>query len=63
MVKKGDTVVWTNKDSAPHTVTGGSLNSGTLSGGQTYSFTFNAAGTVSYACSFHPSMTGKVVVQ
>ena len=63
-VKKGDTVVWTNKDSAPHTVTGdGGLDSGTLSGGQTYSFTFATAGTFSYKCNFHPSMAGKVIVQ
>ena len=62
-IKKGDMVVWTNKDSAPHTVTGDGLNSGTLSGGQTYSFAFNTAGTFSYKCNFHPSMTGKVIVQ
>ena len=62
-IKKGDTIVWTNKDSAPHTVTGGALSSGTLSTGQTYTFTFPSAGTLSYACNFHPSMHGTVVVQ
>ncbi|MFA6076462.1 MAG: cupredoxin family copper-binding protein [Candidatus Paceibacterota bacterium] len=63
-IKKGDTVVWTNKDSAPHTVTGnaGGPKSGTLNQNQTYSFTFNSVGTFSYRCALHPSMTGSVTV-
>lgn len=62
-VKKGDTVVWTNQDSAPHTVTGtGGLNSSTLSAGQSYSFTFSSVGTFTYHCNFHPSMTGSITV-
>ncbi len=63
-VKKGDTIVWTNKDSAPHTVTGdlGTLVSQTLNTNGTYSFTFNTVGTVSYHCAFHPSMKATVVV-
>lgn len=61
-VKKGDTVVWTNKDSAPHTITGTGWGSGTINQGQTYSFTFNSTGTFAYHCNFHPSMTGVVVV-
>lgn len=61
-VKKGDTIVWMNKDSAPHTVTGGNLNSPTLSQNKTYSFVFDKTGTFSYHCSIHPSMTGTVTV-
>ncbi|KKQ02672.1 MAG: Blue (Type 1) copper domain protein [Parcubacteria group bacterium GW2011_GWB1_36_5] len=63
-VKRGDTVVWTNKDSAPHTVTGGNSGpaSNTLNVGGTYNFTFNTAGTFDYHCAFHPSMTGSIVV-
>lgn len=62
-IKVGDSVLWTNKDSAPHTVTGdGGLSSGTLKTNQTYSFTFNTAGTFNYHCAFHPSMTGTVTV-
>jgi len=62
-IKKGDTVVWTNQDSAPHTVTGdGGLNSPTLNQGGKYSFTFGSMGTFTYKCAFHPSMTGSVVV-
>jgi Plastocyanin len=65
-VKKGETVTWTNKDSSPHTVTGtdgAKMDSGTLDQGKTYSFTFDEAGTFTYKCDFHPSMTGTVVVE
>jgi len=65
-VSVGDTVVWTNRDSAGHTVvsdTGNELNSALLSNGQTYSHTFTQAGTYNYHCSIHPSMTGKIIVE
>lgn len=61
-VSKGTTVTWTNKDSAPHTVTGTAFTSETLSQGQSYSYTFNEAGTFEYHCNIHPSMLGKVIV-
>ena len=63
-IKKGDTVVWTNKDSAPHTVTGdsGGPSSPTINSNGSYSFKFDTAGTFSYHCAFHPSMKAKVVV-
>lgn len=63
-IEKGTTVTWTNRDGAPHTVTGigNDINSQTLSQGQTYSYTFNEAGTFDYQCHIHPSMRGKVVV-
>ena len=64
--KKGDMMTWINKDSAPHTVTwdnGGLASSGTLKQGESFSFTFNAVGTFSYRCAFHPSMKGKIIVE
>ncbi|HEY4510476.1 MAG TPA: plastocyanin/azurin family copper-binding protein [Candidatus Paceibacterota bacterium] len=63
-IKKGDAVVWTNGDSAPHTVTGdsGGPASPTIAKGETYSFTFTGAGTFNYHCAFHPSMKGAVMV-
>lgn len=63
-VVKGTTVVWTNQDSAPHTVTGtgGGPASGTLNQGESYSYTFDQAGSFGYRCSIHPSMTGTVTV-
>ena len=65
-IKQGDTVIWTNKDSVPHTVTsdsGNELASSTLSNGATYSHTFNSAGTFDYHCSIHTMMKGKIIVQ
>jgi plastocyanin len=65
-INKGDSVVWTNMDSSSHTVTsdsGSELKSGTLSNGQTYTHTFNTAGTFTYHCSIHPMMTAEIIVQ
>ena len=62
-IPTGTTVVWTNKDSAPHTVTGDGFDSGSLSQGQTFTYTFSQAGTFEYRCTIHPSMPrGKVIV-
>ena len=62
-VKAGTTVVWENYDSAPHTVTGDGLDSGKMSKGDTYEFTFTEPGTYEYYCAYHPSMTAKVIVE
>jgi len=65
-IKSGDTVVWTQQDGAPHTVTAvsgpESFDSGTMGKGQTFSHTFNTPGTYEYKCSIHSSMEGTVVV-
>ena len=62
-VKKNETIVWTNKDSTSHTVTGGDLLSNPLGQGETYSFAYDKTGTFSYHCSIHPSMRGTIVVK
>ena len=65
-IKTGDTVTWTNKDSAQHKIASdlvSEINSDSLSTGQTYSHTFNTAGTFDYHCSIHPSMKAKIIVQ
>lgn len=67
-VKVGDKVTWTNKDSAPHTVSSQPgvekvLDSGTLNQGQTYAFTFTKTGTFDYQCNIHPTMKAKVIVE
>ncbi len=63
-VQVGDTVRWTNLDAATHTVTeeAYAFESGDLLGGETFAFTFDAAGTFGYRCDYHPSMTGWIVV-
>ncbi|MGE5334243.1 MAG: cupredoxin family copper-binding protein [Nitrososphaerota archaeon] len=64
-VKVGTTVTWTNKDTAPHTVTfnDSSLkSSGILRQGDTYTYTFTQTGTFAYYCDLHHYMTAQVVV-
>lgn len=64
-VAPGTTVVWTQKDSAPHTVTsdtGAWAASADLQAGQTFSHTFTTAGTFAYHCAVHPNMTATIVV-
>lgn len=63
-VKAGTTVTWINLDSATHDVISddGTFNSSNMGKDQTYNHTFDKTGTYSYHCSFHPSMTGKIVV-
>jgi len=70
-VAPGDTVTWTNSDTASHTVTSGNPNdnttgtvfdSGLVKAGGTFSFKFTDAGTFNYFCQVHPWMTGMVTV-
>ncbi len=63
------TVIWTNLDTAAHQVesdqtgqNGVSFGSLPLEQGGTYSYTFTKAGTYSYHCRIHPSMTGIITV-
>ena len=60
----GTTVVWTNEDSAPHTITSddGSFESGRMSRGSEFNHTFTQPGTYMYHCAIHPSMTGEIRV-
>jgi len=61
-VSTGDTVRWTNQDSATHTVKGSSFESGSIAQGDTYKFMFTEPGVYDYTCSIHPSMKGTVTV-
>ncbi len=64
-VKPGTTVIWTNADDIPHTVTSttGAFKSKVLDTGDKFSFTFAKAGNFGYFCSLHPHMTGTVIVK
>ena len=63
-VAPGTTVVWTNHDDIPHTVTGtkGAFKSHALDTDDSFSFTFEKAGSYRYFCSLHPKMVGMVKV-
>lgn len=74
-VKKGTTVVWTNKDSVKHTVVSASKEMGAarapadsdfkseaLNKGESFEFQFNKAGVYDYICGIHPYMKGRITV-
>jgi len=63
--KVGQTVTWVNHNSGPHTVTSntGVFDSGSISSGAAFSFTFTQAGIYPYHCSYHSWMSGLIVVK
>ena len=65
-IPAGGTITWTNQDGVPHTATAMNrdiLQSGTISGGKSYSQTFDKPGTYEYFCEFHAQMHGTIVVK
>jgi len=64
-VPVGATVTWTNHDDIPHNVVSPEqkFKSPVLDTDETFSHTFEAAGTYRYYCSIHPRMTGQVMVR
>jgi plastocyanin len=64
-VKVGQTVTWTNEDSAPHNAVdekGGAFKSELFNKGETYEFTAEKAGKIDYVCTIHPGMEGTLTV-
>jgi plastocyanin len=62
-VAVGGSVTWVNADPQQHTATSaGNFNTGAIAPGGSATVTFETPGTFTYACSFHPFMTGTVVV-
>jgi len=65
-----NTVVWTNDDGFPHTVTSQStpagaaaFDSGLMGPGDTFAEVFTVPGTYRYICTYHSWMSGTVVVE
>ncbi|MCH8894226.1 MAG: hypothetical protein IIB32_12070 [Chloroflexi bacterium] len=68
-IKVEETLVWTNMDAVPHTVTLGSrgvaepgFDSGLMGPGQSFALKFDQPGTYSFTCTLHPTMNGEIVV-
>jgi hypothetical protein len=63
-IATGSTVVWTNEDQVPHTITSdnGSFDSGQMSEGSEFEHIFTQPGNYGYHCAIHPSMTGEIIV-
>jgi plastocyanin len=64
VVSPGTRLVWTNKDTAPHTVTStkGIWSSAVLNTGSQFARTFSTAGSFPYYCSIHPFMRATIIV-
>ena len=64
-VARGDTVVFVNRDGAPHTATQqpNGFDTGRLDRGQSAQITLSRAGGLDYICAFHPSMRGRITVR
>ena len=64
-VARGTKVTWVNADDVPHVVRteDSTIKSPALDTDDTYSYTFDKAGTYRYFCSLHPKMQGTIVVR
>ena len=70
VINKGEQVTWVNEDSAFHSVTSGFydaptdlFDSGYMDPFESYTLTFDEAGTYDYFCTLHPWMEGQVIVE
>lgn len=69
-IKSGHAVMWTNEDTAAHTVTSGTVDGGPdgifdssiFMSGTTFEHTFEESGSFDYFCIVHPWMTGTIEV-
>ena len=67
-VAVGDTVIWINRDIVPHTATAtgggrGTWDTGQLLQGKTGRYVATRAGVARYACAFHPTMRGQLIIR
>jgi plastocyanin len=65
-VRRGDTVVWINRDIVPHTATASrkpGWNTGPLLQGKSGRHVARRVGEAPYFCELHPIMVGKLIVR
>lgn len=62
---RGDSIVWTNKDFFPHTVTAnsGQFDSHEIKPNESWTYRATKAGEFEYICSLHPTMKGTLRVK
>lgn len=68
VVAVGDTVIWTNRDVVPHTVTTTAaspvaFDSQMIEGQRQWQYKVTAAGELPYVCTYHPTMRGKLTAR
>lgn len=65
-VRAGDEVTFENRDIVPHTATAksaGAFDSGPILPGESWSFRPTRVGSTPFACTFHPTMDGTLIVE
>ena len=62
-VKVGDTIVWVNRDTVPHTATARDKSFDVrVQQGQSVSMVVKKAGNIALYCIYHPAMRGTLIV-
>lgn len=62
-VKVGDTIVWVNRDTVPHTATARDKSFDVrVQQGQSVSMVVKKAGNIAFYCIYHPAMRGTLIV-
>ena len=63
-VRRGDSVVWFNRDPVPHTATAvGAFDSRSIGPGKSWTFVATRRGSFAYLCAFHPTMKATLAVE
>ncbi len=62
-VRRGDRVVWVNKDLVPHTATGQFFDSHSIAANASWSQVVHTAGRYPYICTLHPTMKAILIVE
>ena len=63
-VRRGDRVVWANKDLVPHTATAAkSFDSHAIAANASWTYTARTPGRYEYMCTFHPAMKATLVIE
>lgn len=64
-VDAGTELTWVNRGSVPHNAIAGdgAFDSGTMSGGDSWSVVLDEPGAYPYVCTFHPGMDATLTVQ